>query len=66
MTTTGAMAKDPDNVSQPEQFLPERWLRGTDTGEEINPYVYLPFGHGQRSCVGMFTLELFTLTMLAL
>lgn len=37
----------PDIYSQPERFLPDRWLT-------IRPsaYAYLPFGAGPRSCVG--------------
>lgn len=42
-----------------QNFEPERWLRQTETIEcpasakqKINPFVYLPFGFGPRTCVG--------------
>ena len=41
---------DPKFYPEPEVFRPERFL-----GEEkkkINPYVYLPFGEGPRTCIG--------------
>jgi ecdysteroid 22-hydroxylase len=36
--------------SNPEQFLPERWV-DKEKKKLINPYLVLPFGHGMRSCI---------------
>jgi cytochrome P450 len=37
----------PDVWSEPDQFLPDRFL-----GTKINPYAFFPFGGGVRKCIG--------------
>ncbi|RWS07829.1 Cytochrome P450 3A13-like protein [Dinothrombium tinctorium] len=46
-----AIHHDPNNFSEPEKFIPERFLASNI--ENIKPYTYLPFGSGPRNCIGM-------------
>ena len=34
------------------EFRPERWIRNHPLREEMHPFLFLPFGHGARMCVG--------------
>ncbi|XP_030558681.1 cytochrome P450 9c1 [Drosophila novamexicana] len=45
-----ALHYDPDNFEQPDEFRPERFDK--EHKHEIRPFTYLPFGVGQRSCIG--------------
>lgn len=36
--------------SQPERFIPQRWMRRPE--QELPAYSFMPFGAGPRSCIG--------------
>ncbi|PSN30022.1 Cytochrome P450 9e2 [Blattella germanica] len=42
--------RDPRHFPEPEKFDPERF--SDENRHNINPYTYLPFGVGPRSCIG--------------
>ena len=41
-------ANDPSSFSDPNSFLPERWLRGCPQRHSAHPFANIPFGHGAR------------------
>lgn len=43
--------KSGDYFVDPEEFLPERWLRD-GSAHNIHPFLLTPFGHGPRMCAG--------------
>ena len=45
-----AMHRDPRFFEDPDDFRPERWLSGL--AERLPRLAYLPFGGGQRVCIG--------------
>ena len=49
---------DSSQFPNPEQFLPERWLRGCPTHNNAHPFAYIPFAHGPRMCIGRRFAEL--------
>ena len=44
-----SLHRDPKYFSEPEKFDPERFIGDKNY---INPYAYIPFGVGPRSCIG--------------
>ncbi|XP_017139100.1 probable cytochrome P450 12c1, mitochondrial [Drosophila miranda] len=59
------MLRDERFYPRPNEFLPERWARPQDDDSaesplrnNLNPFVYLPFGFGPRMCVGKRIVDL--------
>lgn len=57
--------RDEEHFNDSDTFLPERWLKGNHpdacpSKKASNPFVYLPFGFGPRSCIGrrLATMEI--------
>lgn len=46
-----ALLRSSEYFSDPDDYLPERWLRG-GSARNIHPYLLTPFGHGPRMCAG--------------
>ena len=44
---------NPKYWREPDEFLPERWLKGHPDYEKNIPHANLPFRHGPRICIGM-------------
>ncbi|XP_038946018.2 cytochrome P450 3A2-like [Rattus norvegicus] len=51
MIPTYPLQRDPQHWTEPEEFHPERFSK--ENKGSIDPYVFLPFGHGPRNCIGM-------------
>ncbi|XP_060078712.1 cytochrome P450 10-like isoform X2 [Ylistrum balloti] len=53
LIANAVMVKDARYFDDPDQFLPERWLRtDTSTSQVVKAFSNLPFGHGNRNCAG--------------
>ncbi|CAG5128994.1 unnamed protein product [Candidula unifasciata] len=46
------VSRDETVFPEPDEFRPDRWLRGEETS--AHPFSLIPFGFGTRSCVGEF------------
>uniref|UniRef100_A0A182TSV0 Uncharacterized protein n=1 Tax=Anopheles melas TaxID=34690 RepID=A0A182TSV0_9DIPT len=50
------LLRDEKYFHRPTEFIPERWLNDRDasipSAKEVNPFIFLPFGFGSRSCIG--------------
>lgn len=43
---------------RPNEFLPERWIKGDPLESHHHPFALLPFGFGTRMCVGRRLAEM--------
>ncbi|KAL5285731.1 hypothetical protein ACFFRR_007420 [Megaselia abdita] len=57
-----AASNSEDFFPQAHDYLPERWLKSRDDAcphmKANNPFVYLPFGFGPRTCIGKRIAEM--------
>lgn len=60
MFCNNTICQDEKYFRNPEQFIPERWLRSGGERGSIHPFSCLPFGQGTRSCIGQRFSELET------
>uniref|UniRef100_A0A5F9CNH3 Thromboxane-A synthase n=1 Tax=Oryctolagus cuniculus TaxID=9986 RepID=A0A5F9CNH3_RABIT len=51
MMPSYALHRDPQHWTEPDEFRPERFSKKNK--DNINPYIYHPFGAGPRNCLGM-------------
>merc|ERR1719369_2765750 len=58
-------SNDPENFANPEEFIPERWLRGCPERHNANSFANIPFGHGARACIGQRFAKLELYMMIA-
>lgn len=56
MLNTFTMCRSPEEFNNPDDFIPDRWLR--NEVREFSPFTSLPFGFGARSCVGRRIAEI--------
>src|SRR5207249_8025979 len=55
--------RDPRFFDEPDTFRPERWA--TDLAQRLPRLAYMPFGGGQRTCIGASFARLEALLLLA-
>lgn len=49
---------------RPNEFLPERWIKGSPLQVKDNPFLVLPFGHGSYSCIARPLAEQYLLSLI--
>ncbi|EDV28482.1 uncharacterized protein TRIADDRAFT_19239 [Trichoplax adhaerens] len=61
------MGRDESVFPNPSQYMPERWLRGSDRQgyNSESRFQYLPFGFGPRMCLGKRVAEMEIHTLLS-
>ncbi|EDV18925.1 uncharacterized protein TRIADDRAFT_34441 [Trichoplax adhaerens] len=67
MIASYVMGRDESVFPNPSQYMPERWLRGSDRQgyNSDSRFQYLPFGFGPRMCIGKRVAEMEIHTLLS-
>ncbi|XP_050322357.1 probable cytochrome P450 12b2, mitochondrial [Bactrocera neohumeralis] len=65
---TMSLSNSDEYFERSAEFLPERWIKAAKAtcpvSQKHNPFVYLPFGFGPRTCIGKRLAELEMETLL--
>lgn len=66
---TMSLSNSDEYFERSADFIPERWLKAAKStcpvSQKHNPFVYLPFGFGPRTCIGKRLAEMEIETLLA-
>lgn len=68
-----AVSKMEQHFGRSDEFIPERWLKDESHAKEVgcphskmsNPFTYMPFGFGARTCIGKRLAELEVMVLTA-
>ena len=59
VTAGMVISNDEDHFDRPDEFIPERWIRGNPLQNTADPFAFLPFGRGPRCSLFYFSLLTF-------
>jgi ecdysteroid 25-hydroxylase CYP302A1 len=51
VTQNQVSCRQAEYFTDPNKFVPERWIKSHPHYKQVSPYLVLPFGHGPRSCI---------------
>lgn len=46
------LQRESKHYVNPDEFIPERWLKTSILYHTKDPFIFLPFGFGPRACIG--------------
>jgi cytochrome P450 len=65
ITQNQVSCRQSEYFSDPNSFIPERWLKDSVNFEKRSPFLLLPFGYGPRMCIGRRFAEMEIYVLLA-
>lgn len=57
VTQNQVSCRQAEYFTNPNKFVPERWMKGHPLYKQVSPYLVLPFGHGPRTCIARWLAE---------